>query len=673
MRVKTTYPRAIREIENTWIPLPDGTRLAARIWLPVDAEQQPVPAILEYLPYRKNDGTVIRDALRHPYFAGHGYAAVRVDMRGSGDSDGILLDEYLAQEQDDALEVIAWLAAQPWCTGAVGIMGKSWGGFNGLQIAARRPPALKAVITLYFTDDRYADDVHYMGGCVQAHDMLGWASTMFAYNARPPDPRFVGERWREMWLARLEQTPPYIEAWLAHQRRDAFWKHGSVAEDYAAITCPVYAIGGWADAYTNSVLRLVQGLDCPKKALIGPWGHAYPEEGIPGPAIGFNQECLRWWDHWLKGQATGIMDEPLVRVWLQASTRPASHHTTWPGRWVAEPSWPSPSIAMQALSLNTPGTLDPEPGSGGSRAVEGSQIHGLDSGAWCPYGVPGDMPPDQRLEDGLALTFTSAPLEAPQAILGYPEVRLTLAADQPQALVAVRLCDVAPDGASTRVSWGVLNLSHRDSHEAVAPLVPGQAYTITVRLNAAAHELAAGHRWRVAISPTYWPQAWPSPQPVTLTIFTGEASQLCLPVRPPRPEDSQLRPFEPPESAPPLPREPLGPAEHARAVRRDLVTGATELVSTAVSGFRLPEDGLEYTSANVDTYRIVEGQPLSASVKCEWSIRIGRGDWQTRVDTVSVMTSDAHTFTVTNVLEGFEGETRVFAKTWHFSVPRDHV
>src|SRR5260370_4509389 len=187
MNVKTEFPRAIREIAHIWIPLSDGTRLAARIWLPDDAEQNPVPAILEYIPYRKNDATATRDALMHPYFAGHGYAALRVDMRGSGDSDGILYDEYLLQEQDDALDALAWIAAQPWCTGNVGIIGKSWGGFNGLQIAARRPPELKAIISVCSTDDRYADDVHYIGGPVHPYRMQSRASAMLAYHARAPD------------------------------------------------------------------------------------------------------------------------------------------------------------------------------------------------------------------------------------------------------------------------------------------------------------------------------------------------------------------------------------------------------------------------------------------------------------------------------------------------------
>jgi len=223
-RTVTAFPRTVRVIEHTWITLADRCRLAARIWLPEDAESEPVPAVLEYIPYRKNDGTALRDAPIHHYFAGHGYASVRVDMRGSGDSDGVMEDEYLPQEQLDGVEIVAWLAAQPWCTGRVGIIGKSWGGFNGLQIAAHDPPALGAVISVCSTDDRYSDDVHYMGGCLLSWDSLSWATTMLAINAQPPDPAVVGERWRDDWLARMAATPAYSVAWTSHQRRDEFWK-----------------------------------------------------------------------------------------------------------------------------------------------------------------------------------------------------------------------------------------------------------------------------------------------------------------------------------------------------------------------------------------------------------------------------------------------------------------
>ncbi len=316
-------PGRFTELTNVWIPVRDGVRLSARVWVPEGAHEAPVPAIFEYIPYPKNDETEYRDAVAYRYFAAHGYACVRVNLRGSGESEGILTDEYLPDELDDGVDVLRWIEAQPWSNGRVGMMGISWGGFNGLQLAAMNPPQLQAVITLCSTDDRYTDDVHHMGGCMLGEN-LSWASVMFAYNAAPPDPELVGERWRDMWMQRLKHSGLWLETWISHQRRDDYWKHGSVCEDYGAIRCPVFAISGWADGYSNAVFRLMENLSVPRKALVGPWSHAYPHFGTPGPAIGFLQEALAWWDRWLRDRDSGIMDEPMVRVWMQDSVPPAS-------------------------------------------------------------------------------------------------------------------------------------------------------------------------------------------------------------------------------------------------------------------------------------------------------------------------------------------------------------
>ena len=661
-RVRTDFPRRVRVLEHVWIPMSDGCRLSARIWLPEDAEESPVPAILEYIPYRKDDWGAMEDSTRHSYFAGHGYASVRVDIRGSGDSEGVLLDEYLPQEQEDAVEVIAWLAAQPWCSGSVGMMGISWGGFNSLQVAARRPPALKAILTLCSTDDRYADDVHYMGGCVLGMYMLSWATTMLALNATPPSPEVVGERWRELWLERLEGSPPFVEAWLTHQRRDGFWKQGSVCEDYGAIEAAVYAVGGWSDAYRNTVFRLLEGLPGPRKGLVGPWGHQYPEDGVPGPAIGFLQEALRWWDHWLKGIDTGIMAEPMLRSWMQESIEPRPHYEERPGRWVADPAWPSPSIESRALPLGFAG-----------ESIRGSEGAGHSAGAWCGFGVPGDPPADQRVEDGLSLAWDSEPLEERLEILGFPEVELALSSDRPQALVCVRLCDVASGGASALVTRGLLNLRHRESHEHPSPLVPGKRYGVTVRLNAIAHAFPPGHRLRVAVSPTYWPWAWPSPEPVTLTVHRGE---LALPVRAPRPEDAELAPFSPPEGAVPVPYEAEPTARAGRVLRYDVAPGRYELrwgEDYGNGAQRLLSSGVEFERRGTDFYSIVEGDPLSALTRSEWAMRFSCGDWRIRIEASSTLSADAETFRVTNVLDAYEGDTRVHTKARTFSIPRDCV
>jgi uncharacterized protein len=656
--------------------MPDGCRLAARIWLPQDAETHPVPAILEYLPYRKDDATLLRDAGMHPYFAGHGYAAVRVDMRGSGNSDGILEDEYLPQEQEDALAVLRWLAEQTWCTGRVGMIGKSWGGFNSLHVAALRPPELGAVISVCSTDDRYSDDVHYIGGCMFAWDMLSWASTMLAYNARPPDPQVVGDGWRAAWLERMERTPPFIEAWVAHQRRDDYWKWGSVCEDYSAMSCPVYMVGGWADGYRNAIPRFLEGYPGPSKGLIGPWGHQYPHEGVPGPAIGFLQEAVRWWDQWLKGVDTGIMDEPKLRLWVQEAVEPRSFYSVRPGRWVSEPAWPSPNIDSRRLRLGA-GTLEAGPAAADVeasyrwRAVETA---GADGGPFCGWGGPTDSPTDQRVEDGLSLCFTSQPLTDRVEIVGLPSLSVTLASDRPRALVAVRLCDVWPDGRSTLITRGLLNLTHRDGHERPEPLEPDRRYTVVVSLNAIAYAVPAGHRLRVAVSPSYWPWAWPQPEPMTLSVFTSPESFLTLPVRTGGAEHDEPEHFGSPERPPSPPVIVLGsPSDDQHHVRRDRATGLVEIVNDLAyfEPVRFVDSGLEYVGRGRDVYRIVEGDPLSAATQSERSIAIGRGDWRIRVETMSTMSATATDYHLTNTLEAYEGGTRVFAKTWHAVIPRD--
>jgi putative CocE/NonD family hydrolase len=677
--VRTQFPRRVRRIDHTWIPLADGTRLAARIWLPDDAESEPVPALLELLPYRKGDAMARRDSRHHPYFAGHGYAAVRVDLRGSGDSDGILDDEYTRQEEDDALEVIAWLAAQPWCTGRVGMFGISWGGFNSLQVAARRPPALGAVISMCASDDRYADDVHYVGGCVLALDMLPWAATMLTLLAQPPDPATVGDGWRDTWFQRMERTPALVEPWLAHQRRDAYWRHGSVCEDYARIEVPVYAIGGWADGYSNAIPRLLAGLPGPRKGLIGPWSHAFPQDGEPGPAIGFLQECLRWWDHWLKGADAGVMDEPMLRAWVQEPVAPAGYHAERPGRWVAESAWPSPRIGTGAWVLAPDGTL--LEAAGAAAVAEAPVTHrspettGQDAGAWCADGGAGDWPVDQRAEDGRSLAFTSAPLEAPLEILGFPEVALDVAADRPRAVVAVRLCDVAPDGSSLLVTRGLLNLARRDGMDASATLEPGARYAVRVRLDAIGQRIPAGHRLRLAISTAYWPWVWPSPEPATITVFAGRACRLELPLRPPSEADAALPPFGAPEWSEPLGQEVLRSDPTSRSLARDLATGTHELTFRwDVGGHRrLDGGGPELDDTNVTTYRIVDGDPLSAGVRCRCSSTLTRGAWHTRVETDSHMTATATEFLVTHALDAYERDERVYARTWTLTFPRDGV
>jgi hypothetical protein len=673
LKTRRTLPRTVVEVEHVTIPVSDGTELAARMWLPDDAERHPVPAILEYIPYRKRELTAERDTRHHPYIAGFGYASVRVDLRGSGESEGILTDEYLKQELDDGVDVINWLAAQPWCTGAVGMIGISWGGFNGLQIAALRPEALKAIVTICSTDDRYADDVHYMGGCLLG-DNLSWASTMLDENSHPPDPELVGERWRDMWLERLEKSGLWLETWMRHQHRDAYWRHGSVCEDYAAITCPVMAVSGWADGYSNAVFRLMEHLSVPRKGLIGPWSHKYPHEGVPGPAIGFLQEVRAWWDRWLKGEHNGIDEEPMFRVWMQDSVPPTTSYRERPGRWIAEPSWPSPNVGERTLLLDQARLAgDADEVAEKALTIQSPLAVGLFAGKWCSYQAPPDLPHDQRQEDGGALVFESAVLEEDLEIFGPPVVELELASNEPVAMIAVRLSDVGTDDAATRVTYGLLNLTHRDSHEHPEPLEAGRRYRVSVQLNGIAQRFPAGHRLRLSISTSYWPLSWPPPRPVRLTIYTGE-SRLRLPERPPRGDDAALRRFEEPEGAPPLRLTHLRAGEQSWRVIHDLARDVSTLEVVLDEGTqRYEEIDLEVTRRAVESYSYATATYDSLAGQSRWESVFTRGHWEVRTVTRTLLTSNEHGFRIRADLDAYEGPSRVFSRSWDREIPRDLV
>jgi len=674
MRVVEDFPREVRVIENVWIPMSDGCRLAARIWLPVDAEQRPVPAVLEYMPYRKRDFTRLRDEPLHSYMAGYGYASIRLDLRGTGDSEGLLRDEYLPQEQDDAVEAIAWIAAQPWCSGEVGMFGISWGGFNALQVAARRPPALKAIITMCSTDDRYADDAHYKGGCLLTENQ-NWGSAFLNVAAMPPDPEIVGAQWREQWRQRLDEAVLYPAVWLGHPHRDDYWRQGSICEDYAAIECPVYAVGGWADGYTNAVPRMMEGLQCPRKALIGPWAHVFPHDAAPGPSIGFFQECVRWWDRWLKGRSNGIDREPRYRVWMEEWHEPYPTHGERRGRWVAEDHWPSPNIAYRRWYLNV-NALGVTPDAEDAVRVCSPQTTGLVAGDWYGFGAEGEAPADQREDDGKSLVFDSDPVTERLELLGAPVVTLDFSSDQPVAAVFVRLNDVAPDGTSTRVCYGVLNLTHRESHEAPSALVSGKRYRVPVQLNDMAYAFEPGHTMRIAVSTAYWPLVWPTPAPVTLTVHTG-TSRLDLPIRPPRPEDEDLREFPPPEKGPTSEHTPLAMADVQRSIRRDLTTNETVYTVHSDAGdfsgaalARIEDIDLTVGYTMTRTYRIGEDDPLSASMTIEQKTSLGRGDWQTRMHLITELRADTENFHLKARLVAHEGDELFVERQWDEAIPR---
>ncbi|WP_370414331.1 CocE/NonD family hydrolase [Streptomyces fradiae] len=673
-RIRTDFPHETRH-EDLRIPLPDGTRLYARVWRPVTDD--PVPALLEYLPDRLTDRTAPRDWQRHPWYAGHGYASVRVDVRGHGNSEGLpgdTYDAYDAVELADGVAVVRWLAEQPWCTGKVGMFGISRGGTGSLQVAALAPEPLKAIVTVCATDDPYAADVHYRGGSVLAAGLPARAAALLAAVCRPPDPRYAGdgdgdEEWRELWLRRLAAVRPFVHTWLAHQTRDAYWRHGSVLEsvreDQGAIRAAVLAVGGWLDPRRDTVLRLVEHLPQDRvRGIIGPWSHQYPDRCLPpGPAIGFLQETLRWWDHHLKGVDNDVMAEPLLRSWIGDSHPPATVYEELPGRWVADPAWPSPNVTPVTYAFQ-----------GTPVVVDSPQRTGLDAGRLVPRGDDADLPPDQRDEDACSACFDfPVPEDAdPVEILGRPTAHLRLMTPAPTGQVVARLCDVAPDGSSTLVTRGMLNLSARYGADRAVEAQVGEWESYVVELDGTGHAFAPGHRVRLAVSSAYWPWIWPQPDAAGFTLDPA-GSALTLPVRA-RTDDAVS--FEAPEQSEPLgvsyPRT-LEEPRPARVVVRDVAKGEWRLeLDPRPGGTRVHPDGLEYTEEATETYTIAESGPLTARTRADRTIRLHRPElaWDVRIETRSEVSCDADAFVTSDEVICKEGDEVVFHRTWEERIPR---
>jgi putative CocE/NonD family hydrolase len=663
-------PHDVDERSPFWIPMPDGTRLAGRAWLPSWASpERPVPALLELIPYRTRDLTAPRDEALHGTFAANGYASVRVDIRGSGDSEGLIPGEYLAQELQDGADIIAWLAVQPWCTGAVGMFGNSWGGFNALQVAALRPPALRAIITSCSTDDRFTDDMHWMGGALLT-DMLDWGCTFLTWMALPPDPAVTGPSWRERWLERiaLAVDAPAVVDWIAHQERDAFWRHGSLNEAYGDITVPVLAVGGWQDGYSNAIPRLLAGLSGPRMGVVGAWAHGYPHAAPPGPNIDFFALAVRWWDRWLRDDPAALDGLPAYQAFVAEGLPPEPFYAEAPGRWVAEDAWPSPRVRPARWALDEGGVLAPVggPGSSGPEAiveVRTDQTVGVAAGEWCPFGTGGrgpELPGDQAPDDARSVCFDSDALRERVEILGAPIVRLSIPADAWPGLVVVRLCDVWPDGRSTRVTYAVRHVG--------APGDPGPADgVLEVRLNDAGHAFLPGHRIRIALSTTSWPMVWPEAVPSTLAFLTG-ASELELPIRPvdAAPEAADLG-----AAWRPAPRvDVLAAGRHERVVEAD---GDRQIVRNTIDGgrSRVLATGVTCGTRAEDIASMAEGDPLSARMTSERRVTLEHPDGTTVAVTGWLeLTATAVTWELRGRLRAEERDAFVADRTFERSIPR---
>ncbi|HEX4897927.1 MAG TPA: CocE/NonD family hydrolase [Candidatus Limnocylindrales bacterium] len=673
---------AVRSERDVRIRARDGVELSANLWLPAGASPaSPAPAILEMIPYRKDDWRSNADEARGRYLAARGYVLCRLDVRGTGRSDGVALDEYTADETRDGYDAVEWLAAQPWSNGNVGMWGISYGGFTSIQVAALRPPHLRAIVPMYATDDRYTDDVHYVGGCATASELTQYAVSQVASNALPALPARPGEDWIAAWRERLAATPVWLIPWLRHQRDGPYWRRGSLAPDYARIEAAILMFGGWMDSYVDPVFRMLERCGAPRRAIVGNWSHEYPDDGYPGPGLDWLHEMIRFLDHWLKGEPNGTMDEPGL-AWFQRDVAPPEPFPrTWPGRWRATAAWPPPDARRLVLWLGE----GPEPlhgvlaagptPPGGSAAFRHRATTGTGGGlSWGAGSPPNGLARDVRVDEAGVPVFTSGPLEAPIEVLGPPELVVRVEASMPVATLVVRLSDVAPDGVASQVTMGILNLTHRRSHEAPERLVPGAVETVRVPLRAAGYRFAAGHRIRVSVASACWPVIWPSPYPGTITLRLGgpgtDSSHLRLPLAPAT-DDASPPAFRtgPPDL------ESIGGGtddQPAWRVTEDVMAG-TVTVSTHDGGDTITADGTRLYSAESHDMTAADADPARATMASRIRYVLERDGHAIEVDVDGETTSTVEAFVIDiRLAVRLDGEPFHDARTTE-SIARDLV
>jgi len=707
--VTATDPRPASEPSHEFrvdwdarIPARDGVEMSANIWRPLphpDGTAERFPAILEMIPYGKDNWRRAADTTRGEWFAARGYALCRVDVRGTGSSGGVALDEYTADETRDGYDAVEWLAAQPWCDGSVGMWGISYGGFTAIQVAALRPPHLRAIVPVMATDDRYLDDVHYRGGCVTVSELSQYAVSQVAMNAMPPDATFRGAAWRDEWLARLEATPPWLFAWLGHQTDGPYWRQGSLAPDYAAIEAAIFNIGGWNDSYVDPAFRMQARCPAPSHTLVGNWVHSWPHDAEPGPNLDELHEIARFFDRHLRGIDNGWDAEAPI-VWFEREfARPEPFPTGWPGRWRGAEAYPHPAASVRTLAFAGGGvplvgrlTASPKADQGaGVDAFRHRPTAGTRGAlSWGAGSAPNGLARDLRRDEDAGPTYTSEPLAEAMEILGVPEVVVHVEVDAPVATLSVRLSDVAPDGTVALVSAGVLNLTHRRSHADPEPMRPGVVEEVRVPLRTAGYRWLPGHRIRVALASSLWPVLWPSPFPALFRIHRGSAtpSRLELPMIPPAggPGDAAVPDFRttPPDlhwpSAEALDGDRPAVADPPEwRIEEDVLAG-TVTVHVHDGGEAIVPDGRRLYAAETLRMTARDDDParaeLDAHVVYRWQEHeAGRNGELTRIEIVADarQTSTATDFDLSVRLTVDVDGTRFFERDWSERIQRHLV
>jgi len=657
-------------MSEAWVPMPDGVRLAADLYMPTGgAVGEKFPVLLEYLPYRKNEARR-RNYPLYSYFIRRGYVVARVDIRGTGASEGKLIDyEYTDQEQEDGEVVIDWLSREPWSNGNVGMFGISWGGFNAIHMAMRNPPALKAIIAVDATDDLYQDDVHFMDGIIHVDS---WEMSQDLDNARPGAPEY---RIDEACFRDRFDTRPWMMTYKRQQRDGPFWDRTALKARYDSMRIPSFHIGGWYDGYRDSLPRILENVKAPVKAMIGPWSHTFPHDPYPEPGMEWRHEAVRWFDHWLKGRHTGILEEPRFAVFVRKWHPPGPYLERVEGDWRWEEGWPIARIRDRAYYA--------QPNHGLSEKAPRSESHllryvpssGVEAGG--PVMWWGDAAHDQRPTDAYSLVYDTEPLAEEMEILGLPKALLRVSADAPRANWFVRISDVAPDGTVTQVAGAGFNGTHRESAREPKAVEPGVAFELEIEMHFTSWVFPKGHRLRFAVGNAQWPMFWPSPYPMTTTLELGgeRGSRVLLPVVPfeerPRPrflppatDDPRLPGFERLEE-----ETPSGYGE-VSSIERNPQTGAAKVIATNQGGVRHPW-GVERYLETI-THETNDKKPAETSMRGSHRMEVELPSRTLVWEGALVFRSDLENFYYTYTRRLLENGTLIREKTWRDTIPRDY-
>ena len=666
--VKEAEEISVLTIREVMIPMPDGIQLVADIYMPTDIPAgEHLPVLLEYTPYRKNDSRGSRYGV-YTYFVKRGYVVARVDIRGTGNSQGRTIPyEYSEIELSDGDAVIAWLAKQDWSNGNVGMFGISWGGFNSIQMAVRKPPALKAFVALMATEDLYQEDVHYMDGIIHIDS---WMMSNDLSNAMPGAPEF---RLDDDWLRNRFEVEPSVFTYMREQRDGPFWDRVSARDKYEQIQIPGYYIGGWYDGYRDSPPRMLEHVKAPVKAMIGPWDHYYPHNAWPAPQVEWRHEAVRWFDQWLKGNDTGILDEPRFAVYVRDWHPPGPGVDEIPGHWRWEEGWPIERSVTKTFYAGQDHGLFSSPSAQATHSLKYKPSVGLAGGG--PVMWWGNIPPDQQSMDDYSLIYDSHPLDSPLEILGMPRAILKVSADVNRANWVVRICDVAPDGSVTQVGGAAFNGTHRKSAREPEDLIPGKVFPLEIKMHFSSWVFPKGHCIRFAINNAQWPMLWPTPYQMTTTLAIGgmEGARVELPVVPPA--DRAVPKFKLPEEGPSLPDyasvdsgNVSGYAE-IKSIQRDEQSGAAFGIATNATSFRYPW-GLEHFEERLE-HRTSDLNPAETSVIGIYAVAIDLKDRTIRMEQNVVFKSDLKNFHM-NFIRRFkvDGET-LHEKQWNEIFPRD--